>query len=270
MSRLRILHLTPELPYEPGGGGGRTREFFLCRRLVELGHEVINVSPVLPHELEHVPTLERVGVRVAVAVRPASPVEEVARAIAAEPGVLGAAVLQPERALEMRVFWTRLRRVTLEAVEGFRPDVALIGHDMSMAWADDLPAALPAVLTCHNLLWNWYESRARLASGAKRLALSAEAWRYRRFVAGRLARFEIAIAVSTIERDQLIEMGARRVELIPTGVDTRRPHSRARAGRAAARSLHRHHELPAQPGGGRVARRARVAARAGSAPGRTS
>ena len=219
MCRLRILHLTPELPYEPGGGGGRTREFFLCRRLVELGHEVVNVSPVLPHELGHTRALEEVGVPVRIALRPARPVEEVGRAVSAEPAVLAATLLQPKRALEMRVFWTRLRSVALEAVEAFRPDVVLVGHDMSMAWAEDLPADLPAVLTCHNLTWNWYESRAALAGGALRLALLGEAWRYRRFVATRLRRFHTAVAVSTIERDQLLEIGGTRVELIPTGVD---------------------------------------------------
>jgi glycosyltransferase involved in cell wall biosynthesis len=217
--RLRILHLTPELPYEPGGGGGRTREFFLCRRLVELGHDVMNVSPVLPADRWRVRALEEVGVPVRVAVRPPRPIEEVARAVAAEPGVLGAALTQPQRALEMRVFWTRLRKVALDAVEEFRPDVVLVGHDMSMAWADDLPADIPAVLTCHNLLWNWYESRARLAHGPAALLLRAEAWRYRRFVASRLQRFHTAVAVSTIEYDQLVEMGAPRVALIPTGVD---------------------------------------------------
>jgi polysaccharide biosynthesis protein PslH len=216
---LRILHLTPELPYEPGGGGGRTREFFLCRRLTELGHEVVNVSPVLPSDLEQVSRLEEVGVAVRKALRPASPMEEVARAVSAEPGVLAAAVVQPRRALEMRVFWTRLRAVAMQAVEDLRPDVALVGHDMSMAWADDLPPQLPAVLTCHNLTWNWYESRARQASPAAALALRAEAWRYRRFVAAQLPRFHTAIAVSTIERDQLTEMGGARVALIPTGVD---------------------------------------------------
>jgi polysaccharide biosynthesis protein PslH len=219
MWRLRILHLTPELPYEPGGGGGRTREFFLCRRLVELGHCVVNVSPVLPDEVGHVRALEDVGVPVRVTVRPPSPVEEVARAVSAEPSVIAAVVRQPERALEMRVFWTRLRQVALEAVEELQPDVVLIGHDMSMAWAKDLPTGLPAVLTCHNLLWNWYESRARQANNPAALALRAEAWRYRRFVAARLSRFHSAIAVSTIERDQLKEMGAARVALIPTGVD---------------------------------------------------
>lgn len=180
---------------------------------------MLNVSPALPHELDRAQALRAVGVENWVARRPGSPLEEVVRAVSVEPAVLAAALVQPERALEMRVFWTRLRRMTLRAVESFRPDVTVVGHDMSMAWADDLPRELPAVLTCHNLLWNWYESRARLASGAHRLALRAEAWRYRHFVAGRLARFHTAIAVSTIERDQLVEMGARRVELIPTGVD---------------------------------------------------
>ena len=179
----------------------------------------MNVSPVLPGERERVRALEEVGVPVRVAVRPENPFEEVARAVSAEPRVLGAALTQPERALEMRVFWTRLRRVTLDAVEELRPDVVLIGHDMSMAWSDDLPADLPAVLTCHNLLWNWYESRARLSDAPTAVLLRAEAWRYRRFVASRLPRFHTAVAVSTSERDELVEMGARHVELIPTGVD---------------------------------------------------
>ena len=216
---MRILHLTPELPYEPGGGGGRTREFFLCRRLRELGHELVNVSPVLPQELERTAALEAVGVPVRVAVRPASPVEEVARAVSAEPEVLAAAVVQPVRGLEMRVFRTRLREVVLAAAGELDPEVVLIGHDMAMGWADDLQPDLPAVLTCHNLTWNWYASRARRARGPARLALQVEAWRYRRFVAARLPRFHTAVAVSTIEQHQLVELGCPRVALIPTGVD---------------------------------------------------
>lgn len=219
MSGLRVLHLTPELPFQPGGGGGRTLEFFLCRALAELGHQVVNVSPVMPDEQREVKALEDVGVAVRVAVRPARPQEEVARAVAAEPGVLAAVLTQPERALEMRVLWTRLRAVALAAIDEFDPDVAVVGHDMSMAWSDDLPAGLPAVLTCHNLLWNWYESRARRTSGPAAAMLRAEAWRYRRFVRSRLGRFHTAVALSTIERDQLLEMGGTRVSLIPMGVD---------------------------------------------------
>ena len=52
----------------------------------------------------------------------------------------------------------------------------------------DLPRELPAVLTCHNLTWRWYESRARPGRSRPRaLVLRAEAWRYRRHVLARAA-----------------------------------------------------------------------------------
>jgi polysaccharide biosynthesis protein PslH len=217
---MRVLHLTPELPYAPGGGGGRTREFYLCRRLVELGHEVVNVSPATAEDLEHVDALDRVGVPVVAVPRPDSQLVEAARGALKEPAVLARALTGPVRALEMRIFWIDLRERALAEVERFRPDVVLVGHDMAAAWARDLPPDLPAVLTCHNLTWNWYISRARRTRGAHALAMRAEAWRYRAHVVRQLPRFHSAIAVSTIERDQLLEIGRSRVELIPTGVDT--------------------------------------------------
>ncbi len=96
--------------------------------------------------------LEDVGVSVRIAVRPRSKVEEVLRAVSAEPSVLAAAVTQPERSLEMRVFWTRLRALALKAAHELRPDVVLVGHDMAI----DVGAAtclhgLPKVLSCQNL-----------------------------------------------------------------------------------------------------------------------
>ena len=42
------LHLTPELPYAPGGTGGATRQFELLRGLAARGHEVAVVAPVGP------------------------------------------------------------------------------------------------------------------------------------------------------------------------------------------------------------------------------
>jgi polysaccharide biosynthesis protein PslH len=217
---VRILHLTPELPYDPGGGGGRTREFFLCKRLADLGHPVLNLSPALPNEVGLADSLRDAGVENWVVRRPPTPREEVARAVAAEPAVLGAAVTRPVRALEMRVFWTRLRPLAQRAVREWRPDVVVVGHDMAAAWACDLPRELPAVLTLHNLTWHWYLSRARRARGAHALALRAEAARYRRHVLRVLPRFHSAVAVSTLEADEVRALGLTRVELIPTGVDT--------------------------------------------------
>jgi polysaccharide biosynthesis protein PslH len=187
---------------------------------VELGHDVLNVSPALPEQVPLAERLWAVGVENWIARRPPTPVEEVARAVAAEPAVLGAAVTRPVRALEMRVFWTRLRGLAQRAAEEWRPDVLLVGHDMAAAWAVDLPRELPAVLTCHNLTWRWYESRARRVDPARALVLRAEAWRYRRHVLSVLPRFRTAVAVSTLEADELREIGRTHVELIPTGVDT--------------------------------------------------
>jgi polysaccharide biosynthesis protein PslH len=181
---------------------------------------VLNVSPALPDEVGRAAALRAVGVEAWVARRPASPLEEVARAVAAEPAVLGAAVTRPVRALEMRVFWTRLRGLAERAVADWRPDVALVGHDMAAAWAAELPTGLPAVLTCHNLTWRWYESLARRADPVRAAVLRAEAWRYRRHVLELLPRFDTAVAVSTLEADDLRALGGTRVELIPTGVDT--------------------------------------------------
>jgi glycosyltransferase involved in cell wall biosynthesis len=217
---VRVLHLTPELPYEPGGGGGRTHEYRLCKRLAERGHAVLNISPALPPEVELADSLRSVGVECWVARRPPTPPEEVARALGADPRVLAAAVTRPVRALEMRVFETRIRPLIDRAVAEWRPDVVMIGHDMAAAWVTGLPPALPAVLTLHNLTWHWYRSRARLAGGLRAAALRAEAARYERHVLRLLPRFAAVVPVSTIEADEVRALGVTRVELIPTGVDT--------------------------------------------------
>lgn len=188
---------------------------------MELGHDVLNISPALPEQLILAERLREVGVENWVARRPPTELEEVARAVAAEPEVLAAVITRPVRALEMRVFWTRLRGLAQRAVAEWRPDVVVVGHDMAAAWAVDLPRELPAVLTCHNLTWRWYESRARRTDPARALILRAEAWRYRRHVVGVLSRFHTAVAVSTLEAEELREIGRARVELIPTGVDTK-------------------------------------------------
>ena len=65
-------------------------------------------------------------------------------------------------------------------------------------------------------------SRARRARRpARARLLRAEAARYRRHVLRVLPRFDTAVAVSTLEAEELRRHRRTRVELIPTGVDTR-------------------------------------------------
>jgi polysaccharide biosynthesis protein PslH len=218
---MRVLHMTPELPYEPGGGGGRGREYYLCRRLVELGHDVLNISPVMPSEAGRSEALREVGVENWIAQRPASHAREVMAAVAARPDVLFTAARAPVRALEMRILWIHLRRLAERAVHEWRPDVVVVGHDMAAAWAGWLPESVPAVLTLHNLVWRWYLSRARRLRGVPALLLRLEAERYRRHVLGLLPRYRAAIAVSTLEAYELRQSADIPVSVIPTGVDTR-------------------------------------------------
>jgi glycosyltransferase involved in cell wall biosynthesis len=192
----------------------------LCRRLVELGHQVLNISPVLPPEAQFAEALRDVGVENWVVQRPASHLLEAAGAVATDPAVLATAAVAPVRALEMRIFWTRLRELAQRAVSEWRPDVVVVGHDMAAAWIRGPLEPVPAVLTLHNLTWHWYLSRARRRRGALALMLRIEASRYRRHLLSLLPHYRAAIAVSTIEADELRRTADIPVSVIPTGVDT--------------------------------------------------
>ena len=216
---MRILHLTPELPY-PTGSGGRAHEYFLCRRWVELGHQVLNISPVLPGEAQHAEALRSVGVENWTALRPGSHLLEATEGVLREPAVLGTAVVAPVRALEMRIFWTRLRGLIEAARRDWTPDVVVVGHDMAAAWAQGLWHSVPAVLTLHNLTWRWYLSRARRSAGLASLLLRTEALRYRRHVLGLLSHYRAATTLSTIEADELRRLTDLPIRVVPIGVDT--------------------------------------------------
>jgi polysaccharide biosynthesis protein PslH len=220
---VRVLHLTPELPFHPGSGG-RGHEFFLCRRLVELGHHVLNISPALPGEIEWASALRAAGVENWVVERPGSHLREAAGAVLREPAVLATAIRSPVRALEMRIFWIQLRALVQRAVTEWRPDVVVVGHDMAAAWALGVPPSIPAVLALHNLTWRWYLSRALARDGVRADLLRAEARRYRRYVLGLLPRFSVATTVSPIEADELRRLTPLPVSVIPVGVDTRVLH----------------------------------------------
>ena len=218
---MRILSLTPELPYWPGGSGGATRQFHLLRRLAELGHDVTVVAPATQAQVKHARALEEAGVRPLLYERPASRVAETAGVLARHPRLAAAAVTRPVFAWQVSVLWQRMRPLAARAIREHPPHVVAVEHDYGAGWAHDLPADLPAALTFHNLSWRYYESRAAAASRTARPLFAAEARRFARYDRGHLDRYGLAVAVSDDDAAALRELSGVRVAAIPNGVDTR-------------------------------------------------
>ena len=215
---MRVLHLTPELPYWPGGSGGATRQFHLLRRLAELGHEVTVVAPVTPAERGAAAALPAAGVGLRSVARPESRVLETARALAREPVLAPRAACVPVLAWQVSVFWSRLRELAQGAAAELRPDVLTVEHDNAAAWASDLPPDIPAFLGLQNVGWHYYENRSRAVGGAARAALRIEARRFRAHDARWFPRYRALIAVSERDRDDLVAASPTPVEVVPNGV----------------------------------------------------
>jgi glycosyltransferase involved in cell wall biosynthesis len=216
---MRLLWLTPELPYWPGGSGGSTRQFQLIRRLREHGHEVTVVAPVHPSQREGPEALRATGAKLLAVERSGRRASEAAHALAHRPSLALEALRRPLVAWQVEVFWTALRPLALSALAE-APDVVLVEHDWAARWADDLPAGVPRVLSLDNLSWAYYQARARSASGVARALLSLEARRFRRYDRGALGAYDLLLAVSEADRDSLARVTDVRTEVIPNGVDT--------------------------------------------------
>lgn len=220
---MRVLHVTPELPFATGGGG-RGTDYFLLRRLAERGHQVLNVSPVPPAEMPWAQALRDVGVENWVVPRPASHLREALGAVLAEPSILATAVTAPVRGLEMRIFWQEIRETVKRAARDWRPDVAIVSHGMAADWRRGIGSQIPCVLTLYDLAWHWYLTRARREPGIRAQVLRYEARRFRRHLLQLLPQYSAAICVSTLEADELRAVTTMPVSAIPVAVDTSALH----------------------------------------------
>jgi glycosyltransferase involved in cell wall biosynthesis len=217
---VRLLTLTPELPFAPGGTGGQTRQYRLLRGLVERGHSVATVAPVAVAQRDGAEVLREAGVELYASPRPESRVAESLRALSRSPGLLLRAARDPVVAWQVEVFWTRLRALADRALEEFSPDVVLVEHDWSAAWHRDLPEGLPSALTLQNLSWAYYEKRASAASGPAAAALGLESRRFANFDRRHLDEYDLLLAMSEPDRVAAASVTTTRCEVVPNGVDT--------------------------------------------------
>lgn len=209
---MRVLWLTPELPYAPGGTGGSTRQFHLIRTLRERGDDVTVLAPVHPDQAQGAELLRGTGAELLAVERVGgtfSRPREALDALRRDPRLLARAVTDPLLAWQVGVFWARLRE-RLPAALAQRPDVALVEHDWAARWGAELPAGLPRALTLHNLSWAYYESRGK----------ALEARRWRRFDRAALRGYDLLLAMSEHDRAAARAVSAVPCEVVPNGVDT--------------------------------------------------
>jgi glycosyltransferase involved in cell wall biosynthesis len=219
---MRVLHVTPELPFFPGGSGGSTRQFMLLADLVRRGHEVDVVAPVAPEQRDGAATLGAAGITLHAAHRPDSRIAETGRALLRSPSLVLDAVRLPLLAWQVEVFWRSLQAPLREAVLTHVPDVIAVEHDWAARWRLDLPAGIPLALTLENLSWHYYERRATAAGGTvSRALLTNEARRFARFDARHFDDYDVLLAMSERDRDEVAAMSTTRCEVIANGVDTR-------------------------------------------------
>jgi glycosyltransferase involved in cell wall biosynthesis len=218
--RVRIVHLTPELPAAAGWTGGATRQFHLLRRLAERGHDVVVIAPVQAAQERFVAELDETGMRIVASRRPPSRLRESLAALVREPALVAAAATRPVLGWQADVFWERLRPLAIAAVREHNPDVLSIEHDYAARWMKDLPAR-PAVLTFQNVGWHFYGRRAQAVQGIRRRAFVAEARRALADDRRTLDRFGALVTVSRDDAEEIARRTGRTSAVVPNGVDTR-------------------------------------------------
>lgn len=218
---MRILHVTPELPFHPGGSGGSTRQFRLLADLVGRGHVVDVVAPVHPDQEPGPGQLRDAGIALHALQRTANRSGDALSTLRASPGVAFDLPRLPLVAWQAEMFWRGMREPLRSALASGTPDAIVVEHDWAARWWRDLPPEIPRALTLENLSWRYYEQRAAVAPSRWRsAALRIEAQRFARFDARQLPHYDALLAMSELDRVEVAELVTTRTEVIPNGVDT--------------------------------------------------
>ncbi|MFL5817536.1 MAG: glycosyltransferase [Conexibacter sp.] len=216
---MRILHLTPHLPYAPGGHGGATRQFHLLRRLVERGHEVTVVVPVTAEQRELVALPRAEGIRVEAINRPRSRVAETLALLGREPSLVPRAAVWPLHAWQLAVLWQELRPAVRRLLAERSPDLVSAEHDVAASWIADLPRELPTLLTLENVTSDYYAARAAAAQGAATRWFALETRRADRYARAWLPRWRTLVCVSDEDAASLRRRYGVDARTIANGVD---------------------------------------------------
>ena len=208
---MRILFITPYLPYPPHHGGS-IRVFELLRRLVER-HPVTLASLMdTAEERAHVPALEALGMRVLVAPKP--PVRQAASAKLQR-------LLSPQPRLLRELVDADLQRGIADLIRARAVDLVHC-ENLESAHLAGGRAGVPRVLAEQAITHTLYERiAAARETPVTRLAGALDALKVRRYEQRVWREFEACITVNAEERDVVLRAAPQaHVYVVPNGVDT--------------------------------------------------
>jgi len=206
---MRLLFLTPRLPYPPDRGG----EIIIFNFLKQLSarHEIALVSFYdSPGELEHRRTLEQYCARV----------EMVPRATRLAPKVLARCLAAGWSYVIARHTSDAFRAALRRAVASWRPDIVQIETLLMGPYLGDLPG-IPSVLHMHDVTCNVWDRMAAVAPIFLRPLIATEASRIRRAELALWRAVDVCVPVSDVDL-QLLRANALspvRATVVVPGVD---------------------------------------------------
>lgn len=229
---LRILHLTTQLPSAFGLDGGALRQFELCTRSAEAGHEVTVVVPVAPWMREAyrpAEQLEPSGIRLVPTRRRSRRELEALSAIARRPQMLLRFVVAPHRGVQSEMYAMDMQGA-IRAELARKPDVVTVEHDFAIRIGDEVGSEVPKVLMTHNVTSAYYKTRAESASGVQRTLLNVQSWRVASYVNPRLSGFTGIVAVSAEDAELFRAVTDVPVFVVPNGTSLDSVRARPPAG----------------------------------------
>jgi glycosyltransferase involved in cell wall biosynthesis len=210
MSGPSILAVTSEMPW-PLNSGGHLRTYHLLRSLAG-GSDVRLVAPEYPPNGDGAATLRRAGIQTTVVgVAPRTRVSESWRAA-------GAAYRSEPYVLFGRHRRHAVERLVRAEAERRRPDILYLDHLDSLIYADCAPGAR-IVIDMHNVYSHLARRTAAESSGLRRRYLVNQAMLLERQERAAAVRADAMMTVSTNDAHYFSRLGARRVAVVPNGVD---------------------------------------------------
>ena len=189
---MRLLFLTPRLPYPPNRGGEII--IFNVLRQLSARHEIALVSFYdSPEELQHRASLERYCARIEMVRRPAK----------TDPTVLLRTAAGYSYSIS-RHLSAELRTTLRGVVREWRPDLAQVETFVMGSYLSEL-AGLPTVLHMHDVAWVMWERLAGVVPGYLRPLVRIETGRIRRDELAACRRANVCVTVSEIDRLRLTE-----------------------------------------------------------------